>query len=413
MSVEKKLPAGWEVKRLGEVCEILNGSTPSKSDRSFWEDGHIPWFTIDDIREQGRIICRTKQSITQKALDSTSVKLLPKQTVLLCCTASVGEYALTEIELTTNQQFNGLISKDTQYLSPNYLFRYVSILKDELLAISGTTTISFIPISRLKNINIKIPPLSEQKRIVAILDEAFQAIDRAKENAEKNLANAREVFDSYLNQVFSNPGKDWEEKKLGEVCDIKHGFAFDGKDFSFNEDPSKSIVLTPGNFTEDAKLLFNSKNTKRFTGSIATEWLLNKGELVVVMTDLSTKMKILGKPAIISQENILHNQRIGRFIFSKQDIDLKLVYYFLQTKAYFDNIKETSTGTMVKHTAPKRILDNRISYPRLYSNQRIIVTNLDNAFIKTRCLESIYQQKLAALDELKKSILQKAFSGEL
>ena len=101
----------WEMVELGEVCEIYNGSTPKRTEKGYWENGQIPWFTIDDIREQGRIIKYTKQSITESGFENSSVKLLPKNSVLLCCTASVGEFAYTEIELTTNQQFNGLVVK--------------------------------------------------------------------------------------------------------------------------------------------------------------------------------------------------------------------------------------------------------------------------------------------------------------
>lgn len=101
---------GWEVKKLGEVCEIVNGTTPLRSNKDFWDNGFFPWFTIDDIREQGRKIGYTKQLVTKAALKK--LRILPVDTILLCCTASIGEYAITEIELTTNQQFNGLVIKD-------------------------------------------------------------------------------------------------------------------------------------------------------------------------------------------------------------------------------------------------------------------------------------------------------------
>lgn len=94
-----KLPKGWEIKRLGEVCEIINGSTPLRTHKEYWENGEFPWFTIDDIREQGRKITFTRQKITKVALNK--LRTLPIDTVLLCCTASVGEYAITKIELTT------------------------------------------------------------------------------------------------------------------------------------------------------------------------------------------------------------------------------------------------------------------------------------------------------------------------
>ena len=121
--IEKQnIPSGWQEKKLGDICDIVNGSTPKRSVLEYWDNGDIPWFTVDDIRSNGRIVSKTTQSITDKALKDTSIKLLPKNSVLLCCTASLGEVALTKIQLTTNQQFNGLVSKDAQSLLPYYLF---------------------------------------------------------------------------------------------------------------------------------------------------------------------------------------------------------------------------------------------------------------------------------------------------
>ena len=102
--------AKYPLITLEEICDIYNGSTPRRNIAEFWSNGTIPWFTVEDIRIQGRIITSTKQKITKTALDETSVKLLPENSILLCCTASVGEYALSKIELTTNQQFNGLVT---------------------------------------------------------------------------------------------------------------------------------------------------------------------------------------------------------------------------------------------------------------------------------------------------------------
>ncbi len=154
---------------LGKVCEIYNGSTPIRSDESYWNDGEISWFTIEDIRNQGRIIKQTAQKITQKALDKTSVKLLPPKTILLCCTASVGEYAITEIETTTNQQFNGLVVKDEykEKLIPYFLFFLSGNFKDELIRLSGKTSFNFVSVGTLKKMKIPFPPLVTQKQLVA------------------------------------------------------------------------------------------------------------------------------------------------------------------------------------------------------------------------------------------------------
>ena len=116
---------------IGDICDIYNGSTPSRKDLSYWNGGTIPWFTIDDIREQGRVITTTKQFITSKALQETSVKLLPENAVLLCCTASVGEHAIAKIPVTSNQQFNGLVIKKeyVDKLLPEFLFHIAGQLK--------------------------------------------------------------------------------------------------------------------------------------------------------------------------------------------------------------------------------------------------------------------------------------------
>ena len=136
----------WPMVELGEVCQIINGSTPSKREERFWEEAHIPWFTIEDIRKLGRRITATKQHVSQAALDETSLRLLPKKAVLLCCAASVGEYAIAEIPLTTNQQFNGLVIKApySTILIPDFLLFLASQLKSELIRLSGKTSFNFI-----------------------------------------------------------------------------------------------------------------------------------------------------------------------------------------------------------------------------------------------------------------------------
>jgi restriction endonuclease S subunit len=130
---------------LSELCHIFNGSTPSKQEPRYWDRGTVPWFTIDDIRKGGRIIKRTEKFVTEEALKETSLTLLPKHSVLLCCTASVGEYAFTEIELTTNQQFNGLVVNQAfaDRLFPKFLFFISTRFKDELIRLSGKTAFNF------------------------------------------------------------------------------------------------------------------------------------------------------------------------------------------------------------------------------------------------------------------------------
>ena len=174
-----EIPEGWMWVRLGHLCNIINGFTPSRSNPDFW-NGNIPWFTIDDIRRQGRFISQTAQYITNKALSKGTQRLIPPETVLLCCTASVGEYAYTKIALTTNQQFNALViqEENTHLIWSMYLYVFAQTLKPQIIEGAGKTTFNFLSVGKLKEFLVPVPPFDEQKRIVAKIEELLPLVDR-------------------------------------------------------------------------------------------------------------------------------------------------------------------------------------------------------------------------------------------
>ena len=189
------IPENWKWYRLGELFNIVNGFTPLKSNPEFWEDGDIPWFTIEDVHRQGRFISSTEKFITRKALSKNTERIVPADTVLLCCTASVGEYAYTKIPLTTNQQFNAFVLKEhyKNAVYPLYVFEYAKTLKGSLIDQAGKTTFNFVSVGKLSNMLIPLPPLAEQKRIVAKIEELLPLIDRY-EQAWSRLENFNKRF---------------------------------------------------------------------------------------------------------------------------------------------------------------------------------------------------------------------------
>lgn len=176
------IPDSWKWYRIDELFNIVNGFTPLKSNPEFWTDGDLPWFTIEDVRRQGRFISSTEKFITQKALAKNTERIVPADTVLLCCTASVGEYAYTKIPLTTNQQFNAFVVKDyyKNAVYPLYVFEYAKTLKGSLIDRAGKTTFNFVSVGKLSNMLIPLPPLAEQKRIVAKLEEILPLCEQLK-----------------------------------------------------------------------------------------------------------------------------------------------------------------------------------------------------------------------------------------
>ena len=171
-----EIPNNWAWSRLSSMCSIVNGFTPLRSESRFWDCGTINWFTVEDIKNQGEIIYSTKQKITDEA--TSKERIVRAGSVLLCCTASVGQCALAKIDLTTNQQFNALTVKDvnSSILTDNYLFWFAKTLKPTLQRLSGKTTFEFVSVKKVGNILIPIPPFQEQQRIVAQIEKLFEQL---------------------------------------------------------------------------------------------------------------------------------------------------------------------------------------------------------------------------------------------
>jgi type I restriction enzyme S subunit len=404
------MTAAWPVRKLGDVCHTGSGGTPLNMNDDYYENGTILWLMSGEV-SQGEIRSATR-FITKKGLENSAARLFPEDTVLVAMYgATAGHVGILKFEAATNQAVCGILPGKT--FIPEFLFYFMLSKKEELVAQATGNAQPNISQIKIRNTEVPVPTLAEQKRIVGILDEAFHGIATAKANAEKSLRNARCLFQSHLREVFTQRGDRWTKDQIGSVCDIRHGFAFDGTEFSNGVPAGNPLIITPGNFTEDGKLLFNERNTKRFSGQPPTGVRFEIGDLVVVMTDLSSKMKILGKPAFIESKNILHNQRIGRFVFHNERINKRFLYYFMMTENFLANIKASATGTMVKHTAPKRILSNFISFPLDVTEQLAVVAKFDALRAQTQRLESIYKQKLASLDNLKQSLLKEALAGQL
>ena len=262
----------------------------------------------------------------------------------------------------------------------------------------------------LNSIPIPYPPLAEQRRIVGILDEAFEGLATAKANAEQNLQNARALFESHLQAVFTQRGHGWVEKPLSELCDIKHGFAFKSEFFSSEGD---YVLLTPGNFYETGGYRDRGEKQKYYTGEIPPDFVLSERDLLVAMTEQAAGL--LGSPILVPEsDKFLHNQRLG-LVTKKLGVPWTNEFFFhvFNTQAVRKEIHDSASGVKVRHTSPTKIGDVVVSFPTLPSEQRAIVATLKDLREETQRLESLYQRKLAALDELKKSLLHRAFSGQL
>ena len=251
---------------------------------------------------------------------------------------------------------------------------------------------------------IYIPPLAEQKRIVTILDEAFEGIDRAIALAEKNLANSRELFESYLNAIFTQKGDGWVEKKLEDICkEITVGHV--GSMASKYKDSGipflRSQNILPFRINLDNVVFID----KEFHSTLKKSQL-KPGDLAIVRTGYP------GTAAVIPDELEIVNCSDLVIVKPGQNINPHYLSLFFNSVFGKALVGSRLVGAAQKHfniTTAKKVL---IPFPCL-TEQNSLVTKIDELAAETQRLESIYRQKLAALKELKQSMLQKAFTGEL
>ena len=171
---------------------------------------------------------------------------------------------------------------------------------------------------------------------------------------------------------------EWKEVRLGDVCEIKHGFAYKGKYFS--DTPTCDILVTPGNFTLSGG--FKLDKPKFYNGPVEKDYILSKGDLIVTMTDLSKNIDTLGYSALVPEVKGLtfhHNQRIGLVENIANNVDKYFLYWIMRTPAYQSFIATHSSGTTVHHTSPKGIRNYIFKLPPLDNQRRIasILSSLD------------------------------------
>ena len=210
---------GWEYKKLGEVCEVVSGSTPKTNVPEYWGEGHY-WVTPAELNETIVYIDKTERQITDEALAKTKLRLLPVGTVLLSSRAPIGKVAITKTEMYCNQGFKNCICSDSIY--NKYLFYFLRLKKEYLNSLGRGATFKEISKSIVESISIPLPPKSTQLAIVSELDKINELI-RLKKEQLKDFDN---LAQSLFYEMFGDPvenEKGWEVKKLNDICDVRDG----------------------------------------------------------------------------------------------------------------------------------------------------------------------------------------------
>jgi len=373
------------------------GKTPYRGNKNFWDterQTNNVWLSIADLlNTEGNVISDSKEYISNKGAELS--KIVKKGTLLASFKLTLGRLAFTGKDLYTNEAIAALTIKNEKEILKNYLYHFLSFF-DWHGAVKGDIKIKGKTLnkSKLKEIEISYPEsLPEQQRIVAILDEVFVALEKAKENAEKNLQNARDIFDSYLQSVFANPGDRWEKKKLGDVCEVVAGQSPEGK---YYNNAGKGLPFYQG----------KKEFTEKYLGA-PTTWTTNITK-EAQDGDILMSVRAPVGPVNFSTSKICIGRGLAAIRASKY-IDKEFLFNFL---IKHENEIVGNAGAVFNSISKTQIENIPVPLPPI-AEQKTIIDKLTTLSAETKKLEAIYQQKLNDLEELKKSILQKAFNGEL
>jgi len=389
------LPKTWGLKKLGDVTEIINGGTPKTNKPEYW-DGKIDWITPADLGKLSTpTVDTTRRKLTTLGLEKSSAKLFQKHSIILSTRAPIGHLAINMVPMSTNQGCRGIVPSDK--LNVWYLYYFLKKNVDLLDSLGTGATFKELSTKALANVEIPLPPLAEQDRIVAIIDKCFAAIDKAKALAEQNLKNARELFKSSQQVEFERKKFGWKERKLGDIGKVSMCKRVFKNQTSTSGDIPFYKIGTFGK-VPDAFISKSVYNDFREKFSFP-----KKGDVLISASGtIGRRVKYDGKPAYFQDSNIVWIDNDEKQVLNDY------LFYFYGACSW-----NSTKGATISRLYNGNLKQIEIAFPTSLEEQHIMVQKLDIISIKTIQLEDIYKQKIAELEELKKSILEKAFRGEL
>jgi type I restriction enzyme S subunit len=405
----------WHVVTLEEIAEITGGGTPKREVHAYW-NGNIPWATPTDITNNNKkVIEKTAEYITEEGLKNSSAKLLPAGTVLMTSRATIGYCAINTVPMATNQGFANFICKNNVYNL--FLLYLLTFHKDNFEKLGSGSTFKEVAKSTLKSYRVEIPPLPEQHKIAAILSSVDEAIEKTEAIIEQTEKVKKGLMQQLLTKGIGHTKfkkteigeipEEWRIVKLSDILKIKHGFAFKSEHFV---NSGSYLLLTPGNFKANGGLQLKGEKEKYYNGEFPKEFLLKQGDLLIVLTDLTPECKILGSPAIIPEDNkYLHNQRLGKVVnLDDNRVKKSFLFYFMNSYRYRNHLRNTATGTTVRHTSPDKIYDVSMALPSIEEQEKIVkvLSSFDMRIEKEH-------KKLEILLAVKKGLMQSLLTGKV
>ena len=412
------LPENWCWTRLGKITNVVGGGTPSSSKKEYYDNGTIPWLSPADLSGYSDIyISRGQKNITELGLSKSSARLMPKDTVLLSSRAPIGYVAIASNSISTNQGFKNFLPSDAFY--SRFLYWYLKSSKSLLESYASGSTFLELSGSKASMVEFPLPPLPEQKRIVHRIESLFAKLDEAKEKIQQVLDGAEMRKVAILHKAFTgeltkNWRKEngisedsWVEYTLQSVCTMK---ITDGthKTPTYSDKVNGVVFLSAKDITTGE---INWENTKYITSELHKELY---SRLAPQINDiLLAKNGTTGVAALVKEDKVF--DIYVTLALLRPNVEIVIPEYLLNIinsplcKVQFN---ENLTGIGVPNLHLRDIKDVKIKVPSI-SEQEIISDKVEMLLANEGMVTKNCLKQIEVIDTMKKSILAKAFRGEL
>jgi len=393
------LPKNWQVRKLGDVAHFIGGGTPSKQIDSYFS-GNILWATVRDMNVD--IIEDTEVKISESGLINSSSKIVPSGNIIIATRVGVGKVCRNAFDTAINQDLRGICANNQTDVK--YLFYFLKSISPYLQFISKGATVKGIRVEQVAELPVPLPPLPEQNRIVAKLDSLFERTDKATILVEQNIANAKHLMASVLNDAFD--GLDCDRVKLQDACIIN---------------PLKSEVKGLGNIVVSflpmadlnaRQIDFVPKQTKQIAEVYTGYTYFKNGDVLLAKV---TPCFENGKSGLAT--NLVNGIGFGSSEYyvlrTKQTVLPEYLYYNITSSEFLQQGAQNMSGAVGLKRVTKDFLFNyEIPVPSIEVQENVI-KYFASQTTKLALLNKRLVERLLELKALKSSLLDAAFKGEL
>jgi len=394
----------YPTKKLGDVCEVVGGGTPSTGIRTYW-DGEIVWVTPKDLGQlSSKEIGDTVKKITQQGVDNSSAKLLPVGSVILSSRAPIGYLAINTVPTATNQGCRSFICGDKIF--NKYLYYFLIKSRDYLQTLGSGSTFLEVSGSRLKEIEIPLPPIAEQRRIVEKIEKQFAKIDEAARLRAESISATDQLLPAALHEIFSTAeSKGWALVSVGDLCEIKGGKRLP-KGHVLTNTPTAHPYIRVADFVPYGIDQRNIKYVDEETFESVSRYTIGKSDVFISIAGTIGVTGVI--PEYLDGANLTEN---AAKLTNLKGIEQRYLMYMLTSEDAVRQMTADSIQTTIAKLGLFRIARLKIPLPPL-AEQKKIVKKLDALFEKVRALRELQLAQSADLKALKQSILHEAFQRQ-